>query len=265
MRRDPKKVRAPSATGDERFRWPELLPLVADSSFSRLDLGDELLERRKLYDVLYPVGTEADTFEQAAAKILGLTRPVIRKAVDLADALGPEDKARIRSIRGARERARAEVKAATEVARRRKAADLARRAEARAQRLGPDLVSRSRVDLGDNADVLKAYHERGLTFDLVLTDPPYSLRWNKINHTERTDLNEEPTWDDLDVGWVFRVAPVLAKVSTVIAFCPAEAIGVYREVFEAVSLNYRGALVWHKSNPAPQHRPGYMQATEYIV
>ena len=232
---------------------------------SRLALGEELVERREIFDLLYPVGTISKSFEHVAAVALAISRPMIARSISLAENLTSKQKAEIRAVASPAKRAKLEARALAQIKRQAKLNELAVRAAARIERCGADRVGRCRIDLGDNAEWLRRYRAQGITFDMVLTDPPYSLRWSKISHDTRSSLNEEPSWDDLDVGWLFRVAPVLSKHSTVVVFCPAEAIGVYREVFGEIGLDYRGALVWHKTNPAPQHRPGYIQATEFLV
>ena len=101
--------------------------------------------------------------------------------------------------------------------------------------------------------------------DLILTDPQYSLDWNIIKHTERTDLSEPVSWDQLDTRWVLELAPYLDEGGQLIAFCPSEAVGEYRARCIQAGLNYRCCIHWHKSNPAPQHRPGYGSSVECII
>jgi DNA modification methylase len=103
------------------------------------------------------------------------------------------------------------------------------------------------------------------SFDLILTDPPYSLDWSEISHSTRAALNKGAAWDVLDVGWVAKAVPLLAPHGSILAFCPAEWVGFYKMVFGGLGLDYQGHMVWEKDNPAPQHRPGYQMSTEHIV
>jgi len=72
--------------------------------------------------------------------------------------------------------------------------------------------------------------------DLILTDPPYGLERNTIGHDDRTDIAEEVDWDDLDVGWVLDMVDYLADDGQILAFCPLEEIGNYKEVFEEADM-----------------------------
>lgn len=118
------------------------------------------------------------------------------------------------------------------------------------------------LHVGDNKKWLKGAE----LYELCLTDPPYERERNSIAHVARASINAKThAWDKLDVGWVMRIAPVLTKGGHVLAFCPLEAIGTYEAAFEAAGLDYRQALVWVKTNPAPVHREVYASAVEAIV
>jgi len=102
-------------------------------------------------------------------------------------------------------------------------------------------------------------------YDLCLTDPPYERERSLIGHIARSSLGKMPDWDKLDLGWVLRVAPALAKGGQILAFCPLEAVGAYELAFEAAKLEYRAAIVWHKTNPGTVHRSTYLPSVEAIV
>lgn len=114
---------------------------------------------------------------------------------------------------------------------------------------------------GDNKDYLKGEK----LYELVLTDPPYERERSLIQHIARASINKSVDWDKLDLGWVMRAAPMLVDGGQILAFCPLEAIGAYELAFEAAGLEYRGALIWHKTNPGPAHRPVYVPSCEAIV
>jgi DNA modification methylase len=57
----------------------------------------------------------------------------------------------------------------------------------------------------------------------------------------------------------------LTKGGHLLAFCPLEEIGAYKLVCKAAKLDYRQALVWIKTNPAPVHREAYASAVEAII
>jgi DNA modification methylase len=270
--------------------WKQLTENVQRSDFTKLELGEGLRKHKEVFERLHPEtrlgatgggrggkgtktkteiaagSTPAERFTKQAAAELGIGERTVQRAVQLAEDLTPEQKTAIHEIADPAKRARAEMQALSDLTKKKKADALAKRAKERDAVRGEQpggIVSR--LDLGDNVEVLRQYGNDKIQFDLCLTDPPYSLDWSQINHTVRGDLNAAPTWDELDVGWIFRVAPVLAADATVIAFCPAEAIGTYQEAFHEALFDYRGFIVWHKTNPAPQHRPGYISAVECIV
>ena len=269
--------------------WKQLTENVQRSDFTKLELGEGLRKHKEVFEKLHPetklgatgggkggkgtktkadIATKAkpvERFTKHAAAELGISERSVQRAVQLAEELTPAEKKAINEIADPNKRARAEMQALSGLTKKRKAKALAKRAEARQQAMESEPAQGSRFDLGDNVEVLKLYQGEGLRFELCLTDPPYQLNWSQIALTIRGDLNAAPTWDVLDVGWIFRVVPVLADDATVIAFCPAEAIGIYQEAFHEARLDYRGHLVWHKTNPAPQHRPGYIQAAEFMV
>jgi DNA modification methylase len=114
---------------------------------------------------------------------------------------------------------------------------------------------------GNNKDFMKGTE----LYELVLTDPPFSLERSSIAHVSRASINPKQDWDKLDIGWVVRAAPLLVKGGSIVAFCPLEAIGAYEAAFKIAEMEYRGAMLWVKSNPAPVHRSSYASAVEAMV
>lgn len=271
--------------------WKQLVENVQRDDFTKMELGEGLQRYKALYEKLHPetvwtathrgktkqaiVEREsggdsqnvepAERFTKHVAAQMKIAETRVKDALLIAK-LPEKQKSALKRIANPKQRQRAEHQALSEARKERKAERLRKQAEERQQEREDVGQTESRMDLGNCREVLKHYAGEGLVFDAVLTDPPYGLNWSKIEHSCRASLNAEPTWDDLDVGWVFDVAPLLADDCTVIVFTPAEAIGVYQEVFHEVGLRYRGVLIWWKTNPAPVHRPGnYISAIECIV
>lgn len=120
--------------------------------------------------------------------------------------------------------------------------------------------------LGDCLDIISS-QDIG-TFDLVLTDPPYSRQKSLIAHTERKSIDTDfGPWDGpFDLSWVQMLPQLLdPKTGQVLIFCPLEAIGGYEEHLSRSGLVYRGAVVWHKTNPGIVHRPVYLSSCEALV
>lgn len=120
--------------------------------------------------------------------------------------------------------------------------------------------------LGDCLDIISS-QDIG-TFDLVLTDPPYSRQKSLIAHTERKSIDTDfGPWDGpFDLTWVQMLPQLLDnKTGQVLIFCPLEAIGGYEEHLSRAGMVYRGAVVWHKTNPGIVHRPVYLSSCEAMV
>jgi ParB-like chromosome segregation protein Spo0J len=269
--------------------WKQLVENVQRNDFTKLELGEGLRKHKILYEELHPETkhgqtqnlkrgdkmpevSESDTSERAerytkhVASEMGIGETRVKEAIKLATDLPEAKKDEIKAIADPKKRSRAEHKALADMRKENRAKKLRERAKQRQAERDAAGQTESRIDLGNCREILKAYAATGLVFDAVLTDPPYGLDWSHIEHTCRASLNDAPSWDDLDVGWVFDVAPLLADDSVVLVFTPAEAIGVYQEVFYEVGLKYRGPLCWWKTNPAPVHRPGnYISAIEMLV
>lgn len=267
--------------GDESTAlWLQIVENTRRKDFSVLELGEGLKRWRELYAKDHPDARHggdhvsskfreqelapgrAEGFTRYAAGRLGVSATVVSDAIQLAERLPESRKRELREVASPRERARQERQALSDMRRERRVRRLADSAR------GAASDPAGRIDLGAMERWLVKYAELGLAFDIVLTDPPYGVEWSRLSGTSgcsRVQLRGELVWDKLDMGWVARVVPVLAKNATVISFCPAEAVGFYALAFRSAGLEYRGFKVWWKTNPPPQHRPGDIQATEHIV
>lgn len=256
-----------------KILWLQISENTQRKDFSLLELGEGLSRYEKIHQAAHPETVSgktgrsrpkpkgaAERFAKVAAEKLGVGTTTVSDAIQLARDLPESKKKALRQIENPRERSKAERAERSRMRRESKLEKLAEEAAA-----SPMTAGASRLDHGDNAELIARYKAEGLVFDLVLTDPPYGLKWSEVSHTERAPLNQSVAWDFLDVGWVKRLFPVLAPSAAFLIFTPAEAIGWYRMLFTEQGWDFRGHVVWWKTNPAPQHRPGYIQATEYLV
>lgn len=266
--------------------WLQIVENIQRVDFTAIELGEALSKHKELYAALHTEtqpgatgrnkGTKADVstksdrsrpaerYTKVVAADLGVGETKVVEAIKLATVLSDEQKDKIRSLASPKDRRKAERKALSTLRKRQREEKLMNAATKRKR----TSAGTGRFDVGDMAEVLQTYAAEGLEFDLALTDPPYELPWGTvIEHDDRESIGHEAVdWDKLDLSWVSRVKDVLSFNATVIAFCPAEAIGAYAKAFEAAGLEYRGALVWYKTNPGTAYRQGnYIQATEYIV
>lgn len=222
----------------------------------------------------------ADRFTLDAAKRLGLSETRVRDIMKLADL--PDDvKETVKSLPTTKERNIAidaclkEQKIEAKKERlRAKIAEIKER-ESRSsnkdeenQDVAPSLFVDPRVEVihASNQDWLAGL-KGDVKFDLILTDPPYeSGRKSIIRHDNGTDIKTDfGEWDVLDVKWVRKFHHLLPDGGQMLIFCTLEAIGDYKTVIESEGLIYRGALIWHKTNPGTVHRPVYLSACEAIV
>lgn len=264
----------------------QLAENIKRKNFDKLELGEGLKRYKVLYEKANPEvrhgGKTAEAkslaarFTKVAAKILSISESSVKDLLGIAD-LPDEDKTEIETATTSRQRNKAASTALSKVRKVRKEEKLVKAAEVKQaerkaaatadgkpkrKRRGP-VIS---ITPGECAVVLpKLGTALKGGVDLVLTNPPYELKRSTISHSGRTSINEDVSWDQLDVGWVFDVLSLLAPKSSIVAFCPLEAIGDYKEVFEAAKLFYRCALVWKKTNPAPAHRATYAPSLEAMV
>lgn len=223
----------------------------------------------------------ADRFTLHAGRMLGAGETKVKELLAVAD-LPASAKKDINKLRNTRERNAAVRQAVGRVRMTRKLKNLDRQAEeAAAKRVDPvepskpapvaeggeKAVSKIVLTLTDNRKWLAELGDVDPFVDLLCTDPPYETeRQSLISHAARKDIKTNfGDWDKLDVGWLVAFARLLRSGAQVLAHCPAEALGDYKFACAAAGLVYRGHLVWHKTNPGTQHRPGYLSSTEHIV
>lgn len=270
---------------------------IKRKDFDKVEVGEGLTRYKKVYEKKFPetklgatlnkgettatkeelAGAEdreaAKKFVSQAALILGVSERLVYQLLEIGN-LPEEDKKEIAQAKTSKERNVAARKALKKVAVHKKEEKLRQRAVEKkkaASKKGSDEITSDdlsppvRLIPGDYTvliDELEALHDK---IDLIATDPPYEIKRSLVSHQDRLNLNEDVEWDQLNIGWVEDFEPLLANGGSLIAFCPMEAIGEYEVAFAKVGLTYRGAMVWHKTNPAPTHRKAYISSLEAIV
>lgn len=270
----------------------QLAENVRRKGFDLLELGLGLARRKELYDKDHPAATRggprpgsgrprkdgqetkgretpsdsedgAERFSKLMAGKLGLGETTIKECLRAA-ALDRTDRERIELMGGCAARNK-EVKKCLKEQRQQKKRE--RLQQAAAERDGAEPNSGDLITLHhmDNRDFFRAC--TAVKFDVILTDPPYEAgRKSLIHHAKRGDINTDfGAWDELDIGWVALASEVLDKGGHLLAFSPLEAIGDYREACLALGLGWRGAIIWHKTNPGTAHRPTYISSCEAII
>jgi len=259
---------------------------VARKDFDELELGRGLKRQKELHEEIYPstrvgatgrkgagVRSKADFAESAKSGVPERATRALSREIGISERRAQElielaslPKRALAAISGAKT-TRARNKAAKDALRagrvERKRAKLVKRAQEAAPRpvdTGPRVV----LHLRDNREFFATTPPE--SWALILTDPPYGQRQSVIQHVTRKDISSKfGGWDKLDVGWVVKAAPALAESGQMLIFCPLEAIGDYKLVCEAVELTYRGAILWHKTNPGTVHRSTYLSSVEAVV
>jgi ParB/RepB/Spo0J family partition protein len=265
----------------------QLAENVKRKGFDKLEVADGLQRYRKKYEVAHPmtkVGAagkgrpktedDADRFTLEAAKVLAVSEQSVRDLLKIADL--PKDKKQEieESATTTRERNVEARKALGEVRRQEKEEKQKQIAkEKHAKRKAEEKKSGKKpaktVNLlhgkwEDHIDQIKEHV--GGKVDLLLSDPPYERDKSSFTGNAEWLKQEIDDWDRLDVGWVVSFAELMANNSTMIVFCPIEAVGLYEAVIIDSGLQYKQALIWRKTNPVPAHRDGiYAPSAEAIV
>lgn len=205
----------------------------------------------------------ATRFTLLASQKLGIAESRIKEALQLA-ALPKKERAEIESAKDPVLRNNAAKDALRRIRKEKKRAKLEEEARKRAPK--DDGASASIIlHHMDNRDFFRACKE--IKFDVILTDPPYQTdRKSTISHTTRSSIETDfGDWDKLDIGWISHAPEVLEPGGHLLACCPLEAIGDYKTAVLALGLAWRGAIVWHRTNPGTAHRPVYLSSCEAIV
>lgn len=259
--------------------------------FDDLEASEGLTRQKRLYEAAHPetrVGSTggsgtakrtkddiaesaksspAPRFTMVASKEMGVSERRVQELLAI-DKLPKKYKKKIEAATTTSERKKVIQECFQQVRQDRKRSDMEAAAAAKRQMSIEDAVEDSKnrpaivVHYGDNREFMVGSE----LYEVCCTDPPYDRERNAIQHTTRASVNPEAhDWDKLDVGWVLRAAPMLTKGGHLLVFCPLEYIGAYELAIQQAELDYRGAMVWVKSNPAPVHRDCYASAVEGIV
>lgn len=259
--------------------------------FDLLEMGQALNRRKKIYEQIHPEtkagitgirgngdiatkesisgGNPAPRFTLATAKQFGISETKIKDLLQLAS-LSDEYKDKINEAKTTKDRCMVARSVLKEVRRQRKIDKLKDRINSDEQMNISEIGDQNRegkikLMMKDNSD----YFTEAVpgSFDLILTDPPYDTnRKSLISHIGRGDINTDfGKWDKLDIGWVLKASPLLIDGGQMLVFCPLEAVGEYRYVMESIGLIYRGAIIWHKTNPGTAYRATYLSSVEAIV
>lgn len=197
-----------------------------------------------------------------ASEALGCSERKVQELLEIQKLPREELSERLKGAKTSAERNRVCQDLLRQARKKRREEKLAKEAEAKRQRTIED-ATRPQVVLhhGDCLDLMVGEE----IVELICTDPPYDRDRSLISHAARSAIGQDVDWDRLDLGWVFKAAPLLVPGGQLLAFCPLEAVGSYEAVCDAAGLNYRMALIWCKTNPGAAHRPTYVHGTEAIV
>jgi DNA modification methylase len=126
-------------------------------------------------------------------------------------------------------------------------------------------------DSGDGVRIFQADYRDVIaarvigTVDHVVTDPPYNVRQDNITIEGRGDFRRDfGSWDEnwMAGPFLIEIASVVRPGGSLLSFTSDRLLSQFRE---SPAWKPRGTIVWIKKNFAPVPRPGYAQATEFIV
>jgi len=183
-----------------------------------------------------------DSFAESAAKSLNTSLSTIYTLLSVAS-LSKKEKQEALKAKTTRERNVAVRKIVSKLRREKKVAKLEERARTHKVNKEDECGIQFR-----HADYKVAIEKdvQVESIDLVLTDPPYNLSRKTLIHAERSNIAEDVTWDNLEVGWVLDVVPYIRANGSLITFCALELVGLYELIFRRAELVYKGCIVWHK-------------------
>ena len=119
----------------------------------------------------------------------------------------------------------------------------------------------------------------GKSVDLILTDPPYNIRWKqqielhgrKVMYHNFDELAGENGWDVVDTKELYDTLfkefdRVVKDNGSVIIFVRNEWITNCIDAGKKYKFDVKASIYWHKTNPVPQIRKkNYLSSVETIV
>lgn len=132
------------------------------------------------------------------------------------------------------------------------------------------------IFLMDAFEFLKQIDDK---LDLVLTDPPYNIRWKqqielhgrKVMYHAFDELTGENGWDKVDIKKLYEFLfkefdRIIKDNGSVIIFLRNEWITYCLEAGKQNNFDVKASLFWKKNNPVPQIRKkNYLSSVETIV
>ena len=123
-----------------------------------------------------------------------------------------------------------------------------------------ETIGNATLYLGDCLEILPTLGK----VDSVVTDPPYEAEAHTLQRRVkggRVCENESLPFAQIDFETRAAVSREIVRLSQrwALAFCQAEAVAAWRDVFENAGAIYKRAMVWVKPDGMPQYsgdRPG---------
>ncbi len=139
------------------------------------------------------------------------------------------------------------------------------------------MLEMNKIHQGDCLDVMKYIPDESI--DLVLTDPPYNIRWKqqmelhgrKPFYHNFGELKGEDGWDKQGLKTLYKnlfpeLDRILKENGSALIFTSQEGIGYMTDEARKNNLDMKATIFWKKTNPMPQIRKkNYVSAVECIV
>lgn len=125
-----------------------------------------------------------------------------------------------------------------------------------------------------NADSMLAFAyfaKKGIKFDHIITDPPYSIsqknNFSTMKNAKRVGVDfGEWDWDFNQRAWIKKYSELLKDGGSIIIFCSYKNISFIARELENLGFFVKDFLQWKKTNPMPRNiNRRYVQDSEFAI
>lgn len=123
----------------------------------------------------------------------------------------------------------------------------------------------------DAYEIIEEFKSKNMTFDHIITDPPYNISQDNNFHTMNSANRHGVDFGEWDknfnlLSWIEPYTKLLSKNGSTIIFCSFKDISDIVSELERCNLVVKDIIKWIKSNPMPRNiNRRYVQDTEFAI